>query len=298
MVRADNGEVCHFDKPVVQRSHAAHLVAIHTPAVHVGAETAVDLLHNLVDPRQPQAEQILIPALQRLLHHRVVGVGNRAADDIPGRLPAIAALVEHDAHQLGNGEHRVGVIKVDSRQLRQAVECAVLEQVAPDDVLNCCGNQKILLGKTQALSLRVVILRVEDLGDDLRHSVLLHSAQIVARVKGFHVKIRRPCRPQAQLADSAPILAGDTHVIRHGEHLGVILMVDGVVVVVPGLLHMAVKMDFNRFFRRLLQPNLAARQPKVRQLGLPAVHQLLAENSVLIAQRIPHGGIALGGKAV
>ncbi len=75
-------------------------------------------------------------------------------------------------------------------------------------------------------------------------------------------------------------------------------MAHRVILFVPLLLNMSVKTDLYRIFRNLLQPNAAARQPAVGQLGLPAVHQLLAEYAVFISQGISHGGVSLCGQAV
>ena len=75
-------------------------------------------------------------------------------------------------------------------------------------------------------------------------------------------------------------------------------MPHGVVLVVPLLLDVAAKADFHGAFGHLLQPDAAAGQPGVGQLGLPAVHQLLAEQAVLVPQGVAHGRVALGGQAV
>ena len=61
-------------------------------------------------------------------------------------------------------------------------------------------------------------------------------------------------------------------------------MPHGVVLVVPLLLDVAAKADFHGAFGHLLQPDAAAGQPGVGQLGLPAVHQLLAEQAVAQAR--------------
>ena len=71
-----------------------------------------------------------------------------------------------------------------------------------------------------------------------------------------------------------------------------------VVLVVPLLLNVAAKAHFHRTFGHPLKPYASAGQPGIRQLGLPAVHQLLAEQAIFIPQGITHGRIALSGQTV
>ena len=75
-------------------------------------------------------------------------------------------------------------------------------------------------------------------------------------------------------------------------------MVYNVVLVVPALFNVAVEMNLDSLLRYLLEPNLAAGQPEVGQLRLPAVHQLLAEDAVFIAQGVTDRRIALRGQTV
>ena len=66
----------------------------------------------------------------------------------------------------------------------------------------------------------------------------------------------------------------------------------------PLLLDAAVEVDFHGALGHPLHPHVAAGQPGVGQLGLPAVHQLLAEQAVLVPQGVAHGGVPLGGQAI
>ena len=75
-------------------------------------------------------------------------------------------------------------------------------------------------------------------------------------------------------------------------------MTYGMVVVMPLLFNVAVEVHLNGAFVDLLHPDLAARKPEVRQLRLPTRNELLAENTVFIAQGIAHGRVALCCKAV
>ena len=67
----------------------------------------------------------------------------------------------------------------------------------------------------------------------------------------------------------------------------------------PLLFHVAVEVHLNGAFgSTFCIQTRAARQPEVRQLRLPTLNELLAENTVFIAQGIAHGRVALGGQAV
>jgi hypothetical protein len=141
-----------------------------------------------------------------------------------------------------------------------------------------------LLGKAEALPLQVIVVRVKDLRDDLGHRILLHGAHIVPVVEKLHVEVGARGGPQAQAADASAAVAGNIHVVRHGDHIGVIPVLHHMVLVVPALLDAAVEVDLHALVRNAAEPDLPAGQPEVGQLRLPAVHQFLPENAVLIAQ--------------
>ena len=72
----------------------------------------VDAVDDLEMPRQQPLEQLDRPGLQRLRQQRVVGVGQRRDRDLPGLVPAEIVQVDQDAHQLGDGEARMGVVEL------------------------------------------------------------------------------------------------------------------------------------------------------------------------------------------
>ena len=94
------------------------------------------ILHDLVDAGQPLPEQILRPALQRLRHHGMVGIGKGAGDDAVGILPPIAALIQQNPHQLRNRQRGMGVVDMHRRHLRQIVHGAVFFQMALHNILH------------------------------------------------------------------------------------------------------------------------------------------------------------------
>ena len=71
-----------------------------------------------------------------------------------------------------------------------------------------------------------------------------------------------------------------------------------VILLVPVFLEISLEVHVNGKLRPGIQPDGAARQPVVRQLGLPAVFQLLLEDAVLVADGVAHCRVRLGGKGV
>ena len=116
-VAADNGEVGHADVPaaaLVHDGHAAQQIGVTGMVVHhVPEEALIDLVDDLQMARQEALEQRDRPGLERLRHERVVGVGEGAHGDVPRRVPLQAMHVHEDAHQLGDGDGRVGVIQLE-----------------------------------------------------------------------------------------------------------------------------------------------------------------------------------------
>ena len=68
--------------------------------------------------------------------------------------------------------------------------------------------------------------------------------------------------------------------------------------VVPVLVDLAVKADLHSLIRVTLQPHLTAGQPVVGALLLPAVHDLLLEDAVLVQDGVAGAADAGGGHAV
>ena len=77
-------------------------------------EAAVDFHGDFVHAVEQLLENGAIPLLQGFGQHRVVGVGEGLRDYVPGILPTHVVLVEQQAHELRDGQHRVGVVQLDA----------------------------------------------------------------------------------------------------------------------------------------------------------------------------------------
>ncbi len=88
----------------------------------------------------------------------------------------------------------MGVVDMQNVLVREVLERAVLGLVLGADVLHGRRNQKILLFQPQRLPGKVVILRIEHLGDGLRHRDLFHRFQVIAARKRLHIERNRTFR--------------------------------------------------------------------------------------------------------
>ena len=114
LVRPDDGEVRHahaLGRALLDEAHAREARAVvGEPALHVLEEVEVDLVDELEVAREEPADELYRPLLQRLNHDGMVSVRECALDDRPGDVPVLAFLVDEDAHELGDGDRRVGVV--------------------------------------------------------------------------------------------------------------------------------------------------------------------------------------------
>ena len=297
LVAGGKAEVRHADLVVRDDGHVVDLApVVRVDGAQVLDEAAVDLLTDGVDARQLLPEQVDVPALKRLAHNGVVRVGQRAAGDVPRLVPAEVVLINEQAHQLRHTQGRMGVVDVDGDLFRQVRVGAVFLIVLLQDALQRGGDEQVLLLQAQALALDVVVRRIEDLRDGLGHGVALQRADIVAAGERSHVEaLRQLGAPQDEAVGGIAVIAGDIHVIRHGHNGAVADLRDLEAVVVHPLADLAAELDLDGVVLAGLQPHVAHLEPVVREFHLPAVDDLLLEDTELIADgeaghRVIHAG--------
>ena len=104
--------------------------------------------------------------------------------------------------------------------------------------------------------------------------------------------------PGAQEVDLGAVIAHHGNVVGHGLHgLVVQVAVVGAAVVLIGF-DAPAEVDLHRVLGVGDLPDVAAGQPVVRHLHLVAVHQLLAEQAVLVADGAAHGGQLQRGQGI
>ncbi len=211
-----------------------------------------------------------------------------------------AFFVHQQAHQFRNRQTRMRVVDVDDDLLRQLAPVRAVELLEVlEDVLETGGGEEILLLQAEQLAFVVVVFGVEDVGDSFRQFLFLRRLHIVAVVEVAQVNaLRGAGAPQAQAVDGGGVIAHQRHVVGDSldrvvadvtEHRAAVLVAHFDVTVE---VHFAGILHYGHF------PHVAVAQPVVRQLDLLTVHNLLAEQTVFIADGAAHRGQVKGGQRV
>ena len=136
----------HLHLAVINNGHFLHLVKVPGElALNILDKAAVNLLYNLVNPRQQAGENLNRPFLQCLGHNRMVGIGAGVGRDFPCLIPVHAFLIQEDAHQLCHGNGWMGIIELDGHFVRQLVQILMVFLVTGDSALHTGRYEEILL---------------------------------------------------------------------------------------------------------------------------------------------------------
>ena len=292
-VRADDGEVGHTNLPLATLFDEAD--ALHPGAVageahpDVVEETAVDLEDDLEVAREEDGEPVERPLLERLGQQRVVGVGERAARQVPGLLPRQVRVVEQDAHQLRHRHGGMGVVQLDRDVVGQRAPVGVPAAEPTDEVGQRASDQEVLLHEPEPLPHRRRIVGIEHAGQRLGREAFGERADEVAVAELLEVEVvARRRRPQPERVDRLPAVADDGTIERNADQRrrspGDRLEGAGTD------LERAVERHLHAFVEARHLPRVWTAQPVVRLLPLPAVLDRLPEHPVLVAQPVAHGG--------
>ena len=298
---AVGGEVRHADGSVLAvgvDAHTLDLVVSDALALQLGHELFVDLLDDLKVTRQQLADQGGRPHFQSFRKQCVAGVVEGLVGDGPSGIPVVAVLVDQDAHELRDADHRVGVVELEHDLVRQRGQVRVLlaRVEHADRVVDGRGDEEVLLLEAQLLALRGGILRVEDLGDVLGFDLRNHSVEIFALVEGEQVELVVGLRgPQTQRVDAAGLVARNHVVARDGADS-------------PRRLPHALAVLFDDFTAEVhalvtvvidVAPRLFVDEPVIRGFDLLAVLvELLLEDAVLVTDAVTKRRHADGGERI
>ena len=294
-------QVGHVHHAVGDDCHVADPIPLAGEVVpQPGAQPTVDLLQDLIHPGQQLLHHVLRPLFQCLGHDGVVGVGHGLLHNGGSLVPAQAFLVHEQAHHFGDGEAGMGVVDVDAHLLRQQAEVVAVELLkVTDDVLQGGAGEEVGLLQPQHLALVVVVFRIEHLGDHGGGLNGLHRLVVLALAEGLEVEaLGAPGRPHAQGVHRLRVIAHNGHVVGHGFHRVVILVDKLGLAVLRGLFHVTAEVHLAGVLHHGHFPGIAVGQPAVRQLHLLAVHNLLAEQAVFVADGAAHGRQVQAGQAV
>ena len=125
--------------PYLVAAHRGHVLdglTVQTALVHVFAKTTVNLANDLGNAREQAIEDLHFPLLESFGQHGVIGVGEGMGNDLPRLVPTHTVLIEEDAHELRDGQHRMGVVELDRVVFSEASKVlAVVLDVVVDDLL-------------------------------------------------------------------------------------------------------------------------------------------------------------------
>ena len=221
-VRPDDRQVGHPDpllRLLLDQADAADAVLVAGVArAHVVEEAAVHLVDDLEVPGQADLEEGDRPGLQGLGQQRVIGVGERPDGQVPRLVPAEPGLVQQDAHQLGDGQRRVGVVELDRDLVGQRVPVVAPAAEPRHDIGQRAGDQEILLDEPQALAAGRRVVGIEDPRERLGGDLLVDGVEEVAAAELAEVEVlvrRRAPEPErvdrpAAVADDRPVV-GQAH---------------------------------------------------------------------------------------
>ena len=191
-------------------------------------------------------------------------------------------LVHEDAHELGDGENRVGVVELNGVVLGEAVQVgAVVTHVVLDDFLQGGGAEEVLLAHAQDLALERGVVGVQDAGDVHGALTVDDGVGEALGVEGVVVEFLDGLGlPQAQGAHVLGAVAGDRDVVGDGAHGQVGVGDDAGALFAAG------------------DEGVALFHPRVRVLGLEAVVEELLEQAVAVQDAVAAHGQVEGGAGV
>ena len=156
----------------------------------------VNQVNDLHMPGQQTLHEPHWPGFKRLGEQGVIGVGQGFDRDLPGGTPLHAVFIDQQAHQLCDGNGRMGVIELDGHVVAKIEQCEALIQMAPDQVLQRCCHEEIFLTQPQLLPGFVAVRRVQHPRNALSAHHLCDRAQVVTGIKAFEVHlVHRPGPP-------------------------------------------------------------------------------------------------------
>ncbi|MNZ34223.1 hypothetical protein D3C78_515950 [compost metagenome] len=129
-------------------------------------------------------------------------------------------LIHQQAHQLWNGQHRVGVVEVNRRFFCQIVVGFVQLIVAVENILDGRRHQEILLTQPQLAPGIGGIIRIEYARDVFGVVFIFHRREVIALVEFTEVDFATGLRvPQTQCVGRIGVVAGDNLVVGHRQDL-------------------------------------------------------------------------------
>src|SRR5688572_8129665 len=261
-------------------------------APYLVQEPPVDLVDDLERPWQQAREQRQPPGLESLGQQRVIRIRERAAREVPRLVPRHEMLVDEQPHELGDGDRRVRVVQLYGGQLWQPGDRLALHREHPQHVLQRARHEEVLLREPQPLADLGIVVRIQYLGERLRHDFLAHGAVVIADVEVLEVeRLDGLAAPEPQGVAVVHVIAEYRYVGRYSPYAArrhpantVSAEFVGVALGAPPEIHVPADVRPHDL------PGVAVLQPFVGGLHLPAVANLLIEDPELVTNAVPDGG--------
>ena len=138
--------------------------------------------------------------------------------EVPRLVPTEFRPVEQDAHQLGHGHRRMGVVELDGDLVRQRRPVVPAAAEPGDDVGQGAGDQEILLDEPERPPPGRRVVRVEDAADRLREDPVRHRAEEIAAAELAEVEdVRSRGLPEPEGVDRPPAVADHRPIAGHAR---------------------------------------------------------------------------------
>ena len=97
-------------------------------------------------------------------------------------------FVDEQPHELGYGQHRMGVVELDHDLVGKDAPVAVTQPEPTDDVPQRASDEEILLLEPQFLARRRAVTRIQNLGEVFRAHPRLDRLRVVTGVEQGQVE--------------------------------------------------------------------------------------------------------------
>ena len=176
--------------------------------------------HIGIHLRRDGQEQRNIPFFECFRHDGVVGVGERIAGKRKRFVERHHIFAAQDAQQLRDRNHRMRIVQLDRKALRQLREIVPMRApVIAQDALDRRTRKEILLFEAQAFALARVVVGIQHGGDRLCKRAFLRGFCVILAVELRQIKaVYRLGLPQTQRIDTRSAVADHRHIIRDCPH--------------------------------------------------------------------------------
>ena len=300
---AGNSQIGHPDLSVVQNGHLAYaLLIVRVFRTDLLYEPAVDLIHDLIHPRQQPFKQLDRPFFQCFRHDRMGCVSACMGDNFPCLIPFQFLLIQQQTHQFRHSQGRMRVVHVEDCLFMQLADVFVIAFVPGDRRLQAGRDKEILLFQTQLFSGHIIIVRIQHTRDRTGQVFLLYRFLIIPFIKRLQLEILDGFRiPDPERVDDAVSIPDDRQVIRNSHDRTIVDLTEMVASRLFIIIHfdIAAEPDLFGIFRTFQFKRIAAVfQPAVRFLHLLSVFDTLPEHTVVITDPAAICGIAQRGKGI